>query len=92
MSEASQNTDKDPQFLEGLQHNFSILSFTETWLCDYNNTIHNFIGYSHLHKLTCKNKVSGGVSMFIHSKINFISREDIKRDLNLVDILAIENT
>ena len=64
--------DKVRHFLGGLQHNFSILSFTETWLCDYNN------------------KVGGGVSMFINSRINFLSREDIKIDLDLVDILAIE--
>ena len=34
--------------------------------------------------------MGGGVSMFINSRINFLSREDIKIDLDLVDILAIE--
>ena len=33
-------------------------------------TIDNCIGYSHVHKLRCKNKVGGGVSMFINSIIN----------------------
>ena len=50
--------------MEGLQLNCSILSFIETWLCDYNNTIHNFIGYSYIHTLRCKNKVGSGVSMY----------------------------
>ena len=30
------NIDKVKHFLEGLHYNFSILSFTETWFCDYN--------------------------------------------------------
>ena len=42
---------------------FFKLSLTETWLCDYNNTMCNFIGYSHIHKLREKNRVVGVVSM-----------------------------
>ena len=31
-----------------------------------------------------------GVSMFINSRINYLCRDDIKLDLELTDILAIE--
>ena len=34
-----------------------ILTVTETGLCDYNNTIQNFSGYSHVHRFRGKNKV-----------------------------------
>ena len=84
------NIDKVKHFLEGLHYNFSILSFTETWLCDYNISTHNFIGYTHLFQIRGKNKVGGGVSMFIDRRINYLSRDDIKLDLEFVDVLAIE--
>ena len=77
------NIDTVHHFLGGMQHNFPILSFTETWHCDYNNTIHNFIGYSHVHKLI-EIKHSGWWC------IKVISREYIKIDRDLGDILAIE--
>ena len=32
-------------FLEGININFSVLSFTETWLTEYNISLHNFTGY-----------------------------------------------
>ena len=34
--------------------------------------------------------MEGGVSMFIDNRINFIYRDDIKFDLEFVDVLAIE--
>ena len=84
------NIDKVKHFLEGLHYNFSILSFTETWLCDYNISTHNFNGYTHLFKTRGNNKVGGGVSMFINSRINYLCRDDIKLDLEFIDVLAIE--
>ena len=84
------NIDKVKHFLEGLHYNFSILSFTETWLCDYNISTHNFNGYTHLFKTRGNNKVGWGVSMFINSRINYLCRDDIKLDLEFIDVLAIE--
>ena len=84
------NIDKVNHFLEGLHYNFSIVSFTETWLGDYNISTHNFNGYTHLFKARGKNKVDGGVSMFITSIINYLCRDDIKLDLAFIDVLAIE--
>ena len=77
-------------FLAGLHNSFSILSFTETWLCEYNVSTHIFLGYSHVFKLRDKNKVGGGVSMYIDSIINYQSRNDINIDIDLVDVIAIE--
>ena len=34
--------------------------------------------------------MGGGVSMFIDRRINYLSRDDIKLDLEFVDVLAIE--
>ena len=34
--------------------------------------------------------MGGGVSMFINSRINYLCRDDIKLDLEFIDVLAIE--
>ena len=84
------NIEKVQHFLEGLHYKFTILSFTETWLAEYNSSLHNFIGYSHVYKLRDKNRRGGGVSMFIDSRINYQDRNDINIDIEYVDTLAIE--
>ena len=64
--------------------------FTETWFAEYNSSLHNFIGYSHVYKLRDKKCRGGGVSMFIDSRINYQDRNDINIDIGYVDTLAIE--
>ena len=76
-------------FLEGLNISFSVLSFTETWLSEYNKSLYNFKGYSHIYKLRDK-KRGGGVSMFINNKLNFQVRNDITFNLKNIDLIAIE--
>ena len=77
-------------FLEGLHYKFTIITFTKTWLAEYNSSLHNFIGYSHIYKLRDKNRRGGGVSMFINSRFNYQDRNDINIDIEYVDTLAIE--
>ena len=48
------NIEKVQHFLEGLHYKFTIITFTETWLAEYNSSLHNFIGYSHVYKLRDK--------------------------------------
>ena len=57
-------------FIEGIHINFSVLSFTETWLTEYNIYLHNFTGYSHVYNLRHKRR-RGGVSMFINNRLDF---------------------
>ena len=63
-------------FFKGININFSVLSFTETWLTEYNISLHNFTGYSHVYKLRDKRR-GGGVSMFINNRLNFQVQNDI---------------
>ena len=76
-------------FLEGLNISFSVLSFTEAWLYEYNKSLYNFKGYSHIYKLRDK-KRGGGVSMFINNHLNFQVRNDITFNLKNIDLIAIE--
>ena len=66
-----------------------MLSFTETWFTEYNISLHNFTGYSHVYKLRDKRR-GGGVSMFINNRLNFQVRNDIIVNLNNIDIIAVE--
>ena len=67
-----------------------MLSFTETWLSEYNKSLNNFKGYSHIYKLRDKER-GGGVSMFINNKLNFQVRNDITFNLlKNIDLIAIE--
>ena len=76
-------------FLEGININFSVLSFTETWLTEYIIYLHNFTGYSHVYKLRDKRR-GGGVSMFINNRLNFQVRNDIIFNLNNIDLIPVE--
>ena len=84
------NIEKVQHFLDGLHYKFTIITFTETWLAEYNSSLHNFIGYSHVYKLRDKKRRGGGVSMFIDSRILYQDRNDINIDIEYVDTLAIE--
>ena len=84
------NIEKVQHFLDGLHYKFTIITFTETWPAEYNSSLHNFIGYSHVYKLRDKKRRGGGVSMFIDSRIIYQDRNYINIDIEYVDTLAIE--
>ena len=63
-----------------------MLSFTETWLTEYNISLHI---YSHVYKLSDKRR-GGGVSMFINNRLNFQVRNDIIYNPNNIDLIAVE--
>ena len=76
-------------FLFELNHNFSIISISETWLKQYNKDNYNLKGYSHVSKIRPK-KSGGGTSIFVRSDISFKIKENISVDLSGVDSIAIE--
>ena len=49
-----------------------------------------FLGYSYVFKPRDKNKIGGGVSIYIDSRINYQSCNDINIEIDFVDIIAIE--
>ena len=75
--------------LQGININFSVLSFTETWLTEYNIYLHIFTGYSHVYYLRDKRR-GGGVSIFINNRLNFQVRNNIIFNLNNIDLIAVE--
>ena len=57
------NFDKLKYFLFELNHNFSIISISETWLKQYNKDNYNLKGYSHDSKI--RPKKSGGGNLYL---------------------------
>ena len=83
------NFDTMRHFLYELNHSFTILSITESWLKQYNRHTYNLKGYNHVSKIR-EDRAGGGVSLFIKENIKFDLKEDIVVNLPGVDSIAIE--
>ena len=66
------NLDHFNQFLNGLDIDFSILAFSETWLKPHNEHCYGVNGYNAEHNSRL-NKAGGGVSLFIKKALNIIN-------------------
>ena len=70
------NFDRLRHYLLELNHNFSVISISETWLKQYNKTLYNIKGYTHVSQIREK-RTGGGVSMFINNDIKYDVRDNI---------------
>ena len=57
-------------YLENIKLDFDIIGISENWLDDYNNDLYCIEGYEHINNVS-KNRIGGGVSLFIASHINY---------------------
>ena len=83
------NFDRMRYYLYELNHNFSVLSITESWLKQYNRSTYNMKGYTHLSKIR-EDRTGGGVSLFVKKELRYELKEEILLDLPGVDSIAIE--
>ena len=67
-------------YLYELNHNFSVLSITESWLKQYNRSTYNLKGYTHLSKIR-EDRTGGGVSLFVKKELRYELKEEILLDL-----------
>ena len=78
------------KYLGSLKINFSLIGISETWLTDNSANLYDISGYKFLN-VNRKNKVGGGVGLYIKDHIQFKVREDLstaKEDI--VETLFIE--
>ena len=90
--------------LDGLQHKFSLLGVTETWLKDDDCDLYDIEGYNKLEKHR-QNRSGGGVAIFIKDSIEYTIRNDLitfnehiesvffeisKEHMNAKNILSLE--
>lgn len=76
-------------YLENLNHEFSIIGLTETWISDSSASLFNLTGYLQRENYR-KDKRGGGVSLYIKNNLDFIERNDITIMNNFIETLFIE--
>jgi hypothetical protein len=85
----NQNYSELNTLLHTLDHSFSFIGSTETWLKSYNASLYNLDGYSHEY-LTRESKMGGGISMYTNDKLEYKLHTDLNH-LNLnIEIIWIE--
>jgi len=70
------NFDNFTHYLSTLNHDFSIIGLSETWLTQSTFQLYDFPNYTSVHR--CRsNRVGGGVSLFIRENLEFVQRDDL---------------
>lgn len=74
-----------------LTHSFSIIAFSETWLNDDITDLYPISQYNAIHSCR-KNRVGGGVSLYVFKNFNFTPRKELSVPLEstLVESVFIE--
>jgi len=70
------NNDQLTHFMSVLNHTFSVIALSETWVKDDTIEFYNMSQYNSVHSCR-KDKVGGGVAIFVHNDFQFIIRKDI---------------
>ena len=83
------NLQKLDYLLTELDHRFSIIAISESWLKSYNKTLYDIRGYSH-ETVIREDRPGGGVSMFIDTTLNYKVRDNLIIDIRDVNLLFIE--
>ena len=83
------NLDHFNQFLNGLDMDFSILAFSETWLKPHNEHCYGVNVYNAEHNSRL-NEAGGGVSLFIKNRIKYNKRNDLQFTTTTTESLFIE--
>jgi exonuclease III len=81
---------KDLQMmLSNLEHTFTCVALTETWLKTYNAALFDIEGYTH-EFITRETKLGGGISIYIRDDTNYKVRTDLNISTNDTEMLWIE--
>lgn len=76
-------------YLQSLEHNFSIIGLSETWINETNVGLYNIPGYVQKENFR-KSKRGGGVSLYIREHLSHTMREDISIMNDNLETLFIE--
>ena len=76
-------------YLETLDHKFTAIGISESWLKEYNVDRHVLDGYKAVHKYRPL-RSGGGVSIFIQDSLEYFTREDLCHQNNSIESVFIE--
>ena len=75
-------------YLSSLNHEFSIIALSETWLSEATNTLYDMPLYNSVHSYRSE-RVGGGVSIYVHNKFQFVVREDLAFEHHATDVESL---
>ena len=86
------NFEEFKDFIISLNHEFSIISLTQTWCLDdpRNETLFNLENYTSIHQARDSDRNGGGTCFFIHNSLAFKERPDLFINNNDIDALSNE--
>ena len=75
-------------YIRQLDHNFTIIGFSETWLQEFNSNLYGLNGYAIVerHRLT----PGGGVEVCISDNVNFMERQDLELFDEIMEFVCVE--
>ena len=76
-------------YMSNLDVCFTVVCITETWLNNANVNSYELPGYQHEFDY-CKNKIGGGVSIFIKHNVEYRTRTDLNISNKFIESLFIE--
>ena len=74
--------------METLEHRFSVIGLTETWLRPSNIDAYGIDGYNHV-GITRSNQHGGGVSLFICNEMLFSELTEFTKVLEYIECLFL---
>ena len=83
------NFDNFKKILCSLDFTFSVICFSETWLDKLDSFTYDFPNYTSINQKRSDSK-RGGVSIYIHNSLNFISRPDLSINCDDIGSLTLE--
>lgn len=75
-------------YLSSLNHEFSIIALSETWLTDSIEMFYDIPLYKAVHNYRSL-RVGGGVSIYAHNSLQYCVREDLAPPLKNIDVEAL---
>ena len=75
--------------LNSIQHPFSVIGLSETWLSDTNYNCYGLNGYNHFH-VTRNQRKGGGLSIFIQNELAGMQRDDMSYVSDVMEVLSVE--
>ena len=79
-------------FLQSINHNFSVIALSETWLKTVPHSYYFLPGYELIVNNRTGNKAGGGVALYVSRDLNVIPREDLNLSDDSLESLFIEIT
>ena len=86
---SSCNLRKFDIYLDSLNHKFSFIGLSETWLNKHNKDLYGLQGYKGIHSVRAKRR-GGGVSIYLKDSIEYFPRNDLSCQNNVMESVFIE--